>query len=586
VVFIVDNEYRIVKVNKKTCDLLNKSPEELVGKHCYEAVHGTLEPWPKCPHSIALATKKPESAEVDDPHLGTTLLVSISPIYDEKGEFTRCVHVAKDISKRKKTMQELLRFSVAVKTSLDSIITGDLSGNIEEVNEAALRMYGSTDKNDLIGKNMLDLLAETDRARALQDSMESIRTGQGKTVEYTAVAKNGVEIPVEVTTAFLRDEQGQPVGFVDIVRNLTERRKVEQMLVESQQKFAALFSGNPEATVYVDTDMCVLDINPRFTGLFGYSLDEVQGQTLNDVVVPENLVEEGKMLDKKAAGGYVYHDTIRRRKDGALIPVSVSAAPIFIRDRLVGYIGVYKDISQQKTAEAKLALTNEKLRVVGSLTRHDAKNKLSIINGNAFLMKKKLKDHPEVTEDLVELESACTMIVQLLDFARDYERLGVEELTYVDVEDSVQKAASHFPNIDGTKIVNECHGLTVLADSLLRQLFYNLMDNSLKHGGHVTRIRISYEDSENQLRLVYEDDGIGIPEGAKPKLFTEGFTTGKGSGYGLYLTRKMVEVYGWTIQETGTPERGARFIMTLPQRDNQGKQRYLIHRSTGLSMRT
>jgi PAS domain S-box-containing protein len=575
-VFIVDNDYRIVRANRKTCDILNKRPEELVGKHCYETIHSTPKPWPTCPHGKALVTKKPESAEIDEPHLGITLLVSISPIYDAKGEFTHCVHVAKDISERKKAMQELLRFSAAVKTSLDGVITGDMKGKIVDVNEAAFRMYGSADKNDLIGKSVFDLLVERDRPRALQDLKESIRTGQGNTAEYTALAKNGAEIPVEITTAFLREEQGQPVGFVGIVRNLAERRKVEQMLVESQQKFAALFSGNPEATVYIGTDMHILDINPRFTGLFGYSLDEVKGRTLTDVVVPENLVEEGKMLDRKAAEGYVYRDTVRKRKDGVLIPVSISAAPIFIRDLLVGYIGVYKDISQQKAAETKLALTNEKLRVVGSLTRHDVKNKLSIITGNAYLVKKKLKDHPEMTEDLEELESACKMIVQLLDFARDYERLGVEELTYVNVEDSVQKAASHFPNIDGTKIVNECHGLTVLADSLLRQLFYNLVDNSLKHGGHVKRIMVSYEESEDQLRLVYEDDGDGIPEGTKPKLFAEGFTTGEGSGYGLYLTKKMVEVYGWTIQETGTPGRGARFIMAIPRSDSQGKRRYLI----------
>jgi signal transduction histidine kinase len=186
-------------------------------------------------------------------------------------------------------------------------------------------------------------------------------------------------------------------------------------------------------------------------------------------------------------------------------------------------------------------------------------------------------DHPELMESFKDIESACHLIVRIFDFARDYEMLGVEELTYVDVEDSVQKAVSLFSNLNGTKVTNECHGLTVLADSLLTQLFYNLIDNSLKYGQKITRIRIHYEQAEkDQLRLVYEDDGVGISQDAKPKIFDEGYTTGKGSGYGLYLIKKMMEVYGWTIQETGEPGKGAQFTVTIPGTGQNGKENYRI----------
>jgi signal transduction histidine kinase len=120
--------------------------------------------------------------------------------------------------------------------------------------------------------------------------------------------------------------------------------------------------------------------------------------------------------------------------------------------------------------------------------------------------------------------------------------------------------------------------LTVLSDSLLRQLFYNLIDNSLKYGEKLSQIRIHCEKAEgNQLRLIYEDDGVGISQDAKPKLFDEGYTTGKGSGYGLYLIKRMMEVYGWTIQETGTPGKGARFTMAMPEKNQNGKENYQLH---------
>ena len=124
--------------------------------------------------------------------------------------------------------------------------------------------------------------------------------------------------------------------------------------------------------------------------------------------------------------------------------------------------------------------------------------------------------------------------------------------------------------------MNECYGLTVLADSLLRSLFYNLIDNSLKYGQKLSRIRIYYEKKDGELKLNYEDDGVGIAWDAKPKIFDEGYTTGKGSGYGLYLVKRMMEVYGWAIQETGTPGKGAQFTIAIPKTNKDGKENYQL----------
>jgi signal transduction histidine kinase len=78
------------------------------------------------------------------------------------------------------------------------------------------------------------------------------------------------------------------------------------------------------------------------------------------------------------------------------------------------------------------------------------------------------------------------------------------------------------------------------------------------------------------LKLIYEDDGVGIPQDAKSKLFTEGFTTGKGSGYGLYLIGRIMDVYGWTIDETGVPGKGAQFTINIPKAKPDGKQNYKL----------
>ena len=123
--------------------------------------------------------------------------------------------------------------------------------------------------------------------------------------------------------------------------------------------------------------------------------------------------------------------------------------------------------------------------------------------------------------------------------------------------------------------MNDCRGLTVLTDSLLRQLFYNLIHNSLRHGEKVVQITAHYKKmGKDRLRLVFNDDGVGIPEVEKETIFKEGY--GKGTGYGLYLVKKMCEVYGWAIQETGKQGNGAQFTITIPRLDEQGRQNFQL----------
>ncbi|HCW07299.1 MAG TPA: hypothetical protein DGG95_08040 [Cytophagales bacterium] len=107
--------------------------------------------------------------------------------------------------------------------------------------------------------------------------------------------------------------------------------------------------------------------------------------------------------------------------------------------------------------------------------------------------------------------------------------------------------------------------MNVRADSLLRQLIYNFIDNTRKYGQKTTTVRISYQKAaQSGLQLIYEDDGVGIPLENKQQIFKQGFSTGGSTGFGLFLSKKMLEVYGWTITEEGKPGEGARFVITIP----------------------
>jgi signal transduction histidine kinase len=215
------------------------------------------------------------------------------------------------------------------------------------------------------------------------------------------------------------------------------------------------------------------------------------------------------------------------------------------------------------------------LRVVGSLTRHDVGNKLMAAKSNLYLLKKRVGDNADLIKYLDNIDSALASSDEIFEFSRLYERIGVEKPSAENVFDCFNQAVALMPNLGKVEVVNECKGLVVVADSLLNQLFYNFIDNSLKHGEKVTKIRLHYnKEDDGGASLVYEDNGVGVSEANKPKLFDKGFTTGRGSGLGLYLVKKMMNVYGWTIQETGEPGKGAKFTITIPKLNKSGKENY------------
>jgi signal transduction histidine kinase len=141
--------------------------------------------------------------------------------------------------------------------------------------------------------------------------------------------------------------------------------------------------------------------------------------------------------------------------------------------------------------------------------------------------------------------------------------IGLEELVPVDVGKIIQNAVNLISDLKGVKVENQCMGFEVIADSLLTQVIYNLIDNTLKYGEKVSTISISAQKfDKDSFKLIYKDDGAGIADQFRENLFEKG--CGRGTGLGLYLIRTISEVYGWTIKETGQAGKGVQFEFTIP----------------------
>jgi PAS domain S-box-containing protein len=581
---LTDENLTCTYASSSTKWILGYEPSEIIGKPIYDFVH---------PDDLSrvievakrtLGNGSEVKMEVRVRHAdGHYLLLEVTgkDLNDDNGQLVGALLTSRDITERRKIEQTLKeseeRYKKLFEEAMDAIFVADAeTGMIVECNPAASKLVGR-EKSELVGQHQSIIQPQELIKGEFTRSFKQHLKEQGTVLETQVVTKNGELRDVAIKNSLF--ELGGKKMMLGTFRDTTESKKIS----EKASFQARLLNAVGQAMIATDMKGNITYWNRAAEQLYGWPEVEVLGRNIVEVTPAETSREHAtNILDRLIAGESWSGEFIAKRRDGTVFPAIVTDAPITNdKGEFIGIIGISTDITEQKwmqevfdDAIGKVVELNEKLQVVGSLTRHDIRNKLSAVNGRTFLLKKRLSGNAEALLQLKELELASQQMLDILEFERIYEQVGVEEPKYIDVERHLNEAVALFSDLKGTELINECHGLTVLADSLLRQLFYNLIDNSLKYGEKIKNIRVHCKEEENKLKLVYEDDGVGIPEEMRSNLFSKGF--GKGTGYGLYLIKRICEAYGWTIQETGKQGQGAQFTMTIPKIGKDGKKSYEI----------
>jgi signal transduction histidine kinase len=220
-----------------------------------------------------------------------------------------------------------------------------------------------------------------------------------------------------------------------------------------------------------------------------------------------------------------------------------------------------RDITDRKQAEIALALARKKISLLSSITRHDILNQVTVLLLNIDTLKDTARD-PEIAELIHVQENAAENIRHQIEFARDYETLGGRAPQWM----SMQEIFRNLLPVMGTYAITFVpleQDIEIFADPLLERVFYNLVDNSIQHGGHVNTISIRSAPAPDGILILYEDNGIGVPIELKEKIFERGF--GKHTGLGLFLAKEILEITGLSIRETGVPGIGVRFEIAVPR---------------------
>ncbi|MFA4826106.1 MAG: response regulator [Methanoregula sp.] len=217
--------------------------------------------------------------------------------------------------------------------------------------------------------------------------------------------------------------------------------------------------------------------------------------------------------------------------------------------------------TERRRVEKALDEANKKLNLLSGITRHDINNQLLTLNGFVELLHGEISD-PSLEHYFSRITKASSQITATIRFTREYEKIGIHAPVWQDLFTLVNSAEKGV--IPGQVMLKNDlpAGREVFADPLIIKVFYNLIDNAIRHGGTITTIRFSFEARNGDWIIVCEDDGVGVVTEEKERIFDWEF--GKNTGFGLPIIREILNITGITITENGEPGRGARFEIVVP----------------------
>jgi PAS domain S-box-containing protein len=490
---------------------------------------------------------------------------------DDPSRFAALLPVIEDLIRRSRDMSAMIESREALEQIVNAspvvvfLLKADPLWSVAFVSRN-ITQFGYTPDEFISGRlSFADIIYPEDLLRLEAGVSEYVAKGESFfDVESRVLAKSGDLRWIDSRVFVRRDADGKVLGYQGIVVDITERVKYKEAI----ERLALIVDSSQDAIISKDLEGTILTWNPAAESLYGYSVDEAIGKPIS-MVIPQDRHEEYFALFRQVKLGKTVprFETVRVRKDGTEVNVSLTISPI--RDRtgkIMGASAIARDITESKKAEEALRQANEKLTLLGSLTRHDVINQIGILTGYLSL----LKDETDDAARAKYIESAkrsCVTIAEQLQFAGSYQKTGTKAPEWTRVRLEFLGAVSSL-DLGSVEVSESLGNLELLVDTMFEKVFPNLLMNSRRHGEKVAKVEVSYRQRGDDLIVTYSDDGVGIPHEEKEKVFEKGY--GKDSGLGLFLVQEVLGMTGIDIQEVGAPGSGASFEIIVPP----GKYRF------------
>jgi PAS domain S-box-containing protein len=390
------------------------------------------------------------------------------------------------------------------------------------------------------------------------------RKGNSVAAETPMIDMNNRPRVLRCIAAPIFDHTGERAGAIETITDITEEKKEVVALQDSVLQFREIFENTGSATAIIEEDDTISYLNPEFERMLGYVRDEIEGKKKwTEFVAPGDPViagireyRERQCLDH--AGNPSRYEFRFIRFDGQVRNGYLTITCIPDTGKIV--MALF-DITDKVVAEEAVQRANTKINFFNSVTRHDILNQLTVLKGHLELSQETVPD-PGLGRTIAKELAAAEAIQSLILFTRDYQDIGIEPPEWQDLRGTIRKACAGI-RLKDMDIVVDIENVEIFADRLLGTVFINLIQNTLRHGEKTKSIRFSCEESFEELHVICEDDGIGVPPEAKEKIFNRQFFTQ--SGLDMYLVREILSITGISIKENGTFGKGARFEIHAPK---------------------
>jgi len=564
IIYIIDRDDRVAYLNAGALAFLGKGKDEVVGGPRGNLFPAETDERLKRNLEAVFSGGKPVRVEDRISFGGRELWqdTSLIPLRGPGGMVTRVMGISRDITERKRVEDTLReseeKYRNLVERAHEGIIVVQ-DGLVKFCNRRTAEMWGG-ECGEIVGRPFRDFVDPAEFPR-LMENYERRMAGKAVPGRYDTrlLRKDGTSFPVDLDGGYIGYE-GRPADLI-MFRDITDRKRTEERVRESEEKYRALVERANEGIIVVQ-DGLVKFCNTLAAKIWGGDVDEVIGEPYARFIDPSDLPRVREFYERRIAGEEVprRYDARLVCRNGSRLSAELNAGTLSFEGRPADLI-LFRDMTERKMAEEAVKVANRKLNLLSSVTRHDILNQLMVVHGNLELAAESgsLDDAKGL---LGHARRAAVSMRHLIEFTKQYQDVGVRSPAWQDLAEVIARAASGAAS-PGVTILPEIDPVRVFADPLLVRVFSNLIENAQNHGEKVSTIRFSTRVTGSGLSILCEDDGIGVPAGEKERIFSP--TEGTETGYGLFLVREILAITGATIREVGEEGKGAVFLIGFPE---------------------
>jgi PAS domain S-box-containing protein len=575
---IVGEDGRIELVNARTEELLGYHRDELVGQPVEMLVpeHVRLghadhrRRYAQVPKARPMGAGLSLHARCQDGSM-IPVEISLSPFASE-GRHLVFASV-RDVRERARVESVRRRLASIIESSSDAIVAKTLAGVITDWNRAAELMYGHT-AAEAIGQNVT-LVIPPERAGEQEWIFDRLRRGERiEHFETVRIRRDGGRIDVSLTVSPIHDAQGMLVGAATIARDVTERRRAEQALAASEERFRKVFEEGPVGVCVVGADFRFVRVNAALAAMLGSTSDELVGATFADLASEPGDGLEIDLARRLFVGDIPRYQIEKRwlRGDGSDIWVKLNVS--VLRDeegRPLQGIVLVEDITEQRAVESVRRELDALKDTFVQTVAHDLRSPLSAIRGLAQLLEDD-EVEPALRQNLAgRIAGGADRLLRLVSDLLDTERIrsGNVELQRepTDLSAVLRAVADHHEDNDHKIVVDAVPTIASVDPTHVERIVENLVGNAVRHTPEGTTVWLQLAHADDSVVVSVVDDGPGIPDELKSSVFEpffKGTRLGGGFGVGLSLVARLAELHGgraWVDDRVGG---GSAFHVTFP----------------------